>query len=241
MHMPPESAAGDHSAHSPRRRALRNWGLTILVAVFVFVLVRRFGIQEPLRQGLDWVRQLGPWGALVFVGICVVAAVCLVPGSVLTLGAGAIYGATWGTVYASLGSTLGAVAAFLVSRYLLRERFLRRLEENPRWLALDKAVAEEGWKIVCLTRLSPILPYILLNYAFGVSQVKLSHYWTASWVGMLPATVMYAYLGSLAQAAGGRTRSPTQWIFYAGGLVATIAVTIVMARLARRALGQKLG
>jgi uncharacterized membrane protein YdjX (TVP38/TMEM64 family) len=213
MHMPPESAAGDHSAHSPRRRALRNWGLTILVAVFVFVLVRRFGIQEPLRQGLDWVRQLGPWGALVFVGICVVAAVCLVPGSVLTLGAGAIYGATWGTVYASLGSTLGAVAAFLVSR----------------------------WKIVCLTRLSPILPYILLNYAFGVSQVKLSHYWTASWVGMLPATVMYAYLGSLAQAAGGRTRSPTQWIFYAGGLVATIAVTIVMARLARRALGQKLG
>ena len=170
------------------------------------------------------------------------ATVLLVPGSVLTLGAGAVYGVLYGSLIVSLASTLGATAAFLVGRHLARAAVARRVSGNPRFAALDQAVADEGWKIVVLTRLSPAFPFTFLNYAFGLTRVPLRDYTLASWLGMMPGTVMYVYLGSLADAAGStRQRTPAEWALYAIGLLATIAVTVVVTRLARRALAQKLG
>jgi uncharacterized membrane protein YdjX (TVP38/TMEM64 family) len=183
----------------------------------------------------------------VFVLLYVVACVLFLPGSVLTLGAGVIFGVVKGSVIVSVASTLGATVAFLVGRYLARGWVSGKIEGNARFEAIDRAIGREGWRIVGLTRLSPIFPFNLLNYAFGLTRVRLDHYMVASWVGMMPGTVMYVYLGSLAgslatlgSGAGGSTHTPAQWAFYGVGLLATVAVTVYVTRIARRALAEKM-
>ena len=208
-------------------------------AILLVVATREFHVQERLAQALDWAGRLGPWGGVAFVAIYVVATVLFVPASVLTLGAGAVFGVVWGSVYVSVGSTLGATAAFLVGRYLARDAMARRIEGDARFTAIDKAVASEGWKIVGLTRLSPVIPFTLLNYAFGLTRVRFGHYVLASWIGMMPGTVMYVYLGSLARAATGEsTRTVGEWLLYGVGLLATVAVTVFVTRVARQALAE---
>jgi uncharacterized membrane protein YdjX (TVP38/TMEM64 family) len=200
-----------------------------------------FHVQDLLRQALAEVGQLGPWGPVLFVGLYVVATVLFFPGSVLTLGAGAVFGVGWGSVYVSLASTLSATCAFLVGRHWVRDALLRKLVGNERFAAIDRAVASEGWKIVGLARLSPVFPFSLLNYAFGLTRVKFGHYVLASWLGMMPGTLLYVYVGSLAQAAAGeRTRTTGEWVFYGLGLLATVVVTVVITSLAKRALSAKI-
>jgi uncharacterized membrane protein YdjX (TVP38/TMEM64 family) len=217
------------------------WLLYLGVAIVLIGSARYFHVQDLLKQALDWVGQLGPWGPVIFTAIYVVATVLFIPGSVLTLGAGAVFGVVWGSVYVSIASTLGATCAFLVGRYLARNAIARKIEGNERFAAIDKAVANEGWKIVGLTRLSPVFPFTLLNYAFGLTRVKLGHFVLASWIGMMPGTVMYVYLGSLAKAASGeRTRTTGEWVLYGVGLLATVVVTIFVTRLAKQALAKRI-
>jgi uncharacterized membrane protein YdjX (TVP38/TMEM64 family) len=171
--------------------------------------------------------------------------VLLLPGSVLTLGAGAVFGLARGSVLVSVAATAGATAAFLVGRHLARGWVARRIEGQPVFRAIDEAVAREGWRIVGLTRLSPVFPFNVLNYAFGVTRVRLREYVLASWAGMIPGTVLYVYLGALAGdlatlGAGGRERSPAEWAVSVVGLLATVAVTLKVTRLARAALGRRL-
>jgi uncharacterized membrane protein YdjX (TVP38/TMEM64 family) len=198
-----------------------------------------------LRQLLDWVRDQGFVGVLVFGAVYIGATVLFVPGSILTLGAGFVYGVVWGSIYISIASTLGATAAFLVGRYLTRDWVASRVEGNERFAAIDRAVGDEGWKIVGLTRLSPIFPFNMLNYAYGLTRVSLRDYFFASWIGMFPGTVMYVYIGSLAGSlatvgAEQRARTTGEWILYGIGLVATVVVTLFVTRLARRALSRKI-
>jgi uncharacterized membrane protein YdjX (TVP38/TMEM64 family) len=217
------------------------WLLYLAAAGALAATAKYLNAQDLLKQALDGVARLGPWGPVIFIAIYVVATVLFIPGSVLTLGAGAVFGIVWGLVWVSAGSTLGATAAFLVGRYLARGAIARKIEGNARFAAIDQAVGNEGWKIVGLTRLSPIFPFTLLNYAFGITRVKLSHYVLASWIGMMPGTVMYVYLGSLAKAAaGGRTRTVGEWVLYAVGLLATVVVTVFVTRIARQALAKKI-
>jgi len=214
----------------------------ILIAAVVAALVAGlflFDVRALLRDSLAWVEQLGPWGPVLFVFIYIVAAVLFVPGSALTLGAGAVFGVALGSVLVSLGATFGATAAFLVGRYFARAWVAKKIEGNAAFAAIDRAVAAEGWKIVGLTRLSPAFPFSLLNYAFGLTRVSLRDYVVASWIGMMPGTVMYVYIGSLARVAGDRTRTPGEWALLGLGLVATIAVTIFIARIARTALAKR--
>lgn len=228
----------DNTAAGPGFRW--KWLLFLGAAVALFIAARYFHVQDLLKQALDWVGGLGPWGAVIFIGLYIIATVLFIPGSALTLGAGAIFGVMWGSVYVSIGSTLGATAAFLVGRYLARNAIARRIEGNERFAAIDTAVAHEGWKMVGLTRLSPAFPFTLLNYAFGPTKVKLSHYVLASWAGMLPGTVMYVYLGSLARAAtSARVRSAGEWVLYGVGLAATVGVTVLVTGVARKALSGK--
>jgi uncharacterized membrane protein YdjX (TVP38/TMEM64 family) len=215
------------------------WVLYAAALLLLLTAVRLLPLQELLRQALDAIAALGPWAPVLFVGIYVVAAVFFIPGSVLTLGAGAAFGLVQGLALVSIASTLAATCAFLVGRYLARDAIARRMEGNERFTAIDQAVAAEGWKIVLLTRLSPVFPYTLLNYAFGLTRVKLGHYVLASWIGMLPGTAMYVYLGSLANVAA-RSRTPVEWALYGVGLLATVAVTIFVTRIARRALARKI-
>ena len=192
---------------------------------------------------LEWVQSIGPWGAVVFAAAYVPAAVLFVPGSLLTLGAGFVFGLAKGTVIVSLGSTAGAAAAFIVARSLAHNWVARRMASRPNLAAIGRAVETEGFKIVLLARLSPVLPFNLLNYAFGLTAMPFRKYVLASWIGMLPGTVMYVYLGSAAKSlatllAGEAPRSAGQQILFALGLAATAAVTIIATRTARRLLNE---
>ncbi len=218
--------------------------LILLAVIGLMAAAKYFHVQELLKKSLDWIAGLGPLGFLIFVGIYILACVFFIPGSVLTLGAGVLFGVLKGSVLVSVASTLGATSAFLVGRYLARGWVAKKIEGNAKFKAIDEAVAQEGWKIVGLTRLSPVFPFNLLNYAFGLTQVSLRHYFFASWVGMMPGTVMYVYIGSLAGdlatlGTQGRTRTPGEWALYAVGLAATVVVTVYVTTIARKALKKR--
>ncbi len=221
--------------------------LMLLALALVIAAGSLFDIQGRLHSLLHHIEGMGTRGYGIFFAVYVAACVFFIPGSILTLGAGAIYGVVIGSILVSVSSTIGATVAFLVGRYLARNWAGRKIRGNAKFAAIDNAVGREGWKIVGLTRLSPIFPFALLNYAYGLTKVRLRDFLLASWLGMLPGTVMYVYLGSLAKslsAVGADCadceRSPLQWALYAVGLVATVAVTVVITRVARRALGQAL-
>ena len=218
------------------------WVVYVAAAIALVLVLKYLHVQDVLKAALDWIGKLGPWGPVIFVGLYVVATVLFIPGSVLTLGAGALFGVVLGSICVSFSATLGATAAFLVGRYLARDAIARKIEKNVKFATIDRAVADEGWKIVLLTRLSPVFPFTLLNYAFGLTRVKLGHYVLASWIGMIPGTVMYVYLGSLVNVgAGHRKRTTGEWILYAVGLLATIVVTVFVTRVAKNALAKKIG
>jgi uncharacterized membrane protein YdjX (TVP38/TMEM64 family) len=222
------------------------WKLLLLIplAAVAVILALQFDLRELLRRTLDSISSLGVWGPVLFVLLYIVASVCFVPASILTLGAGAVFGVIRGTLYVTVGATLGATAAFLVSRYLARDWIARKIEGNRTFTAIDEAVAREGGKIVMLTRLSPIFPFILLNYAFGITKVSLRSYFFGSAIGMLPASLVYVYIGSIAgkvaTAGKGGSRTAGEWALLGAGLVATIIVTLFITRLARRALQAKI-
>ncbi|NEO52907.1 MAG: TVP38/TMEM64 family protein [Okeania sp. SIO3B5] len=219
--------------------------LIVFVVATLLVIAHKFNAQQLLIDALDWIKTLGPWGPIAFIIIYILATVLFLPGSLLTLGAGFLFGPIFGSIYVSVASTIGATCAFLVGRYLARGWVSQQIEGNENFKAIDEAVADEGWKIVGLTRLSPIFPFNLLNYAFGLTQVSLPDYFFASWIGMMPGTVMYVYLGSLASSLAtlgteGRTRTKEEWILYGVGLIATVAVTLYVTKIAKKALQKKL-
>lgn len=199
-------------------------------------------MREYLAAALSWIAAAGPLGQAAFVGLYVLACTAFLPGSVLTLGAGAAFGLWKGFILVSIGSTVGASAAFLIGRYLLRDWVSSRLEKVPAFAAVAGAVGQEGWKVVLLTRLSPVLPFNLLNYGFGLTTVGLGEYALASWIGMMPGTFLYVYLGAAAGEAargGTRVRTPAEWALYGAGLAATVVAAWLVGRTAKRALSAK--
>lgn len=225
-------------------RATRPAGWLRLLAVAALVVVlfsigREAGAYVP--RFAAWVDGLGAWGPAVFMLGYVAATVGFVPGSLLTLSAGAIFGLRAGIAYVFVAASVGAIAAFLVSRYLARATIEARLEGNERFAAIDRAVARQGLKIVTLLRLSPVFPFNLLNYALGLTQVSLRDYALACF-GMIPGTVLYVYYGKLAgdvaALAGGVApeRGAGYYAVLGVGLLATALVTTLVTRVARKAL-----
>lgn len=197
-------------------------------------------MKEFLAAALAGAAGAGAAGQAAFVALYVAATVLFVPGSVLTLGAGAVFGLWRGFFLVSVGSTLGACAAMLVGRYFLRDWVSRRLASFPVFEAVRSAVAAEGWKVVALTRLSPVLPFVLLNYAYGLTEVRFKEYALASWLGMMPGTLLFVYLGAAAgevARSGERARTPAEWAFFAAGLAATALAAWLVGRKAKAALG----
>lgn len=212
----------------------------IVVGVFALVLLgRRAGGAIPAFT--EYIAGLGAVGPLVFIAGYAVATVAFIPGSLLTLAAGAVFGLVTGVAVVFAGATLGSTLAFLVARYVARGAVERRLASNERFAAVDRAIAEQGGRIVFLLRLSPAFPFSLLNYALGLSRVRLRDYVLAS-PGMLPGTVLFVYYGKLAgdvaAVAGGAQpdRGTAYYALLVVGLLATLLVTMLVTRVARRAL-----
>ena len=212
-------------------------GLVALVGIIF--LGRSAGAYVP--QFAAYVESLGALGPIVFMLGYATAVVAFIPGSLLTLAAGAIFGLVEGVVYVFVGATLGAVACFLIARHGAREAIEKRIDGDPRFAAIDRAVGEQGRKIVFLLRLSPAFPFNLLNYGLGLTKVKLTDYLIAS-IGMLPGTILYVYTGKLAGdvaalAGGAQTeKGPGEWAVLIVGLIATAVVTIYVTRIAKQAL-----
>jgi uncharacterized membrane protein YdjX (TVP38/TMEM64 family) len=185
----------------------------------------------------QWISGLGPIGGVLYGVFYVIAALLFVPGLPLTLGAGYLFGFLWGTILVSAASTAAAGLAFLIARYLARPSIEKLARRNPKFDAIDRAIAKSGWRVVVLLRLSPLVPFSLSNYLYGLTAVRLGPYLLASWIAMLPATFLYVSLGAAGHTLGqGRARSPWEWVLLGLGLAATVAVTILLTRLARKEL-----
>jgi pyruvate/2-oxoglutarate dehydrogenase complex dihydrolipoamide dehydrogenase (E3) component/uncharacterized membrane protein YdjX (TVP38/TMEM64 family) len=187
-----------------------------------------------------YVRSLGAIGPAFVVLAYVLFTVMMVPGSAVTVGAGTVFGLKTGFVVVVLGANLGALAAFLLARTFLREKVTRWAEDNAKFRSLDRAIGEQGFKMVLLTRLSPVFPFVLLNYFLGLTAVRTGSYVLANLLGMLPATFLFVYIGAAARDAlagelGGSVGAFQQALKYAG-LLATVAVVVIVTRIARQAL-----
>jgi len=210
----------------------------VVGAVIYFGLMAR--AQSVLQAALDQIRQLGPWGPVLFILLYIVACVALVPGSVLTIGGGTLFGVVQGSIYVSVAATLGATAAFLAGRYLARDWVTRKIGAHPAFVAIDKAVADEGWRIVFLTRLCPIFPFFLLNYGYGLTRVSLCHYVLATWIGIIPGSTLFVYIGSLARVDGQQAGS-VGWAWRGFILITAVLSVAYITKVARRALTKKIG
>jgi uncharacterized membrane protein YdjX (TVP38/TMEM64 family) len=196
-------------------------------------------------QLVDWMRRAGPTGAIAFAAVYVLAAVLMLPGSVLTAGAGVAYGPWWGTLFVSPVSVVAATVAFMLGRTAARGWITKRTGADPRFRAVDAALGRRGFRIVALLRLSPLFPFNVLNYALGLTGVGLRDYVLASFIGMLPGTFLYVYIGSLvgdvaALSHGNSTASAARQALSFIGLAATVIVTTYITRVARRALADEL-
>lgn len=233
-----DSSATNPDAATSKRPWIRIVGLLAIVAIAIAASLI-FDVSSKLEGVRTWIRDLGALGPVALVGIYVVASVFFIPGSILTLAAGAIYGVVLGYAWVAIGSVLGASAAFFVGRTVARGPIEKKLEGNRRFAAIDEAVAGQGWKIVLLTRLSPVFPFNLQNYMYGITGIRYLHYIVASWIGMIPGTILYVYLGSAA--TGGAAGGTAKTVFFIVGLVATVIVTVYVTRIAKRALAQEIG
>ena len=219
------------------------------IAVAGVVTLVAAGALLPLRHWtlslVEWVHTLGPMGVVAYAFVYIAATITLFPASLLTLAAGFLYGPLWGTLLVSPVSVLASTLAFLLGRSVARERIKHRIEQNPRFAAVDAAVGQNGFKVVFLLRLSPIFPFTLLNYALGLTRVRLRDFVLASFLGMLPGTFLYVYFGSsvasAAALAGGKAAGgPWQHVLFWGGLAATMLVVALVTRTARQALDRSL-
>lgn len=229
----------------PQRRSGSNLlriAIGLLALAALWFVAREVGDAIPRFAG--WIEGLGFWAPVIFIAAYAASVVALVPASILTLAAGAIFGLLKGTVYTFIAATLGAIGAFLVARHLARGVVSQRIAQNPRFASIDRAIGGQGLKVVFLLRLSPVFPFSLLNYALGLTGVRLRDYALAS-LGMIPATLLYVYYGKLigdvAALAGGAAveRDAAYWAVLIAGLIATVAVTTIVTRAARRALKEE--
>ncbi|MET0152155.1 MAG: TVP38/TMEM64 family protein [Candidatus Binatia bacterium] len=233
----------DATPSGPVSRLARVGGLIVAIGV-LFVVGRRAGAYVPAFAA--WVNELGAWGPIAFIVGYAAAVVLLVPAVLLTLAGGAVFGLVQGTLYVFVAAVAGSIGAFLISRYVARGLVEKRLGANPRVAAIDRAVAAQGLRIVFLLRLSPAFPFVLLNYALGLTRVRFADYALASF-GMIPGTILYVYYGKLVGdvASLGSGHSPPRGAAYYAltivGLAATIGVTTLVARIARRAVREATG
>ena len=226
-----------------RKNAIARLIALVAIIIALFLAMRLLPVGNWLRNFNNWVGQMGVAGIFVFIIVYAVATVLLAPGSVLTIGAGFVFGLWKGFLAVSVGATLGASLAFLIARFIARERVAVIAQRNEKFRAIDSAIGKQGAKLIFLLRLSPVIPFNLSNYFYGLTGVKFWPYVLASWIGMMPGTFLYVYIGTAgkaaASAAGGGEAMKHGWQYWtliSFGLAATVVVTIWVTKIARDAL-----
>jgi uncharacterized membrane protein YdjX (TVP38/TMEM64 family) len=224
-------------------RIARGAALGVAAAAVITVLATQLGSQVP--RFAAWIESLGLWAPLAFVIGYAGLTMAFVSGGALTAASGFIFGLGEGILYSFVAAVIGSTGAFLVARHGGRRWIEPRVEGDARFAAIDRAVGTQGLKITFLLRLSPVFPFVLLNYALGLTRVRLRDYALASF-GMLPGTLLYVYFGKAAgdlatALSGGSEKGGGYYAVLVLGLLATIAVTTVVTRIARRALAEATG
>lgn len=215
--------------------------LLMLAGIAFFAAVRLLHLQDEFQNFYLTLDTLGPVGGLIFIVLYVIATLFMLPTFFLSIGAGVLFGLVQGIFIVSLASTAGAAASFLAARYLFRDALVRRFGTNKFYRAVNGAVACDQGKIVLLTRLSPLFPFNILNYVFGLTGISFAKYIFASWIGMLPITVAYVYIGTLGAdlALIGpciTCHTPLEWTIIAGGFLVTGVATIFITRSTKKIL-----
>jgi len=229
---------------SPDKSRWKWIGLASL-AIALLIAAHLLPVRQRLAEFNDWVLHLGIWGIILFIAAYIVATVLLLPASILTVGAGFVFGVFLGAVTVSIASTTGAALAYLIARYVARDQIEQKLGSNQRFKQVDRAIGELGPKLVFLLRLNPLIPFNLSNYLYGLTAVKFWPYVLASWIGMLPGTLLYVYLGAAGKAglSGAASqssgRSPWEYLLFGIVLVATVIVTVCLTRIADRELSKR--
>jgi len=231
------------STEKQSKNAVERLVVLILIVIALFLTMRFLPVQQWLRSFSDWVGEMGAAGIFIFIVVYALATVLMAPGSILTIGSGFAFGLWKGFLTVSAGATLGASLAFLVARFIAREKIEAIAQRNEKFRNLDRAIGEQGAKLIFLLRLSPVIPFNLSNYFYGLTAVRFWPYVLASWIGMMPGTFLYVYIGTagkaaVAAAAGGETvkHGWQYWTFLGMGLAATVIVTIWVTKIARDAL-----
>ncbi len=226
-----------------RKNAIARLIALVAIIIALFLAMRLLPVGNWLRNFNNWVGQMGVAGIFVFIIVYAVATVLLAPGSVLTIGAGFAFGLWKGFLAVSAGSTLGAALAFLVARFIARDKVEAIARRNEKFREIDNAIGKQGAKLIFLLRLSPVIPFNLSNYFYGLTAVKFWPYVLASWIGMIPGTFLYVYIGTASKlavsaAAGGEAvkHGWQYWTLISFGLAATVVVTIWVTKIARDAL-----
>src|SRR5438034_157546 len=232
-----------NETHRAPKSAIVRLIVLIAVVIALFLAMKFLPVQQWLRTFNSWVAEMGTTGIFIFIGVYVIATVLLAPGAILTIGAGFAFGLSKGFLAVSAGSTLGAALAFLVARFIAREKVEATAKGNEKFREIDKAIGKQGAKLIFLLRLSPLIPFNLSNYFYGLTGVKFWPYVLASWIGMMPGTFLYVYIGTagkaaVSAAAGGEAMQHgwQYWTFMSVGLAATVIVTIWVTKIARGAL-----
>lgn len=193
-----------------------------------------------LINSIDWMQGNGWLGVLWLIVLYSLTCVFFLPGSVLTVGAGAIYGFWSGVLLITIASCIGAAVSFLISRYVARDWMQRKLGHDARFVALERAVGSEGWKIIMISRISPVVPHSLVSYAAGLTNISFTRFMFASFIGFLPLSAAYAYVGvvlgkAVRHAADLVPHDTVSWSLYIAGLIATIIVSVWTTRAATKA------
>jgi uncharacterized membrane protein YdjX (TVP38/TMEM64 family) len=219
--------------------------LIVLALAVLLIAARQFDLGKYIDDMRAWGDTCSWCAIAAFVGLYTAATLLALPGSILTLAAGAIFGLAEGTLFAFLGALSGSVLAFLLARYVARGWIEARLSGDERMQAIDRAMGREGLKIMALMRLSPVFPFNFLNFALGLTRVSVRDYVLANFA-MLPGTFLYVYYGyaagsvaQLVDEGGAVERDWKYWTFLGVGLVATVAVTVLITKAARRALREE--
>jgi len=196
-------------------------------------------------QTLEWAKSLGPWGPILFILVYALTCIFFFPSIIFTFAGGFLFGLFPAVLYSLIGQGMGSLSAFLIGRYLARDYVTRAFSKNKNFHRIDHAIRKKGWKIIALCRLSPIFPFLVGNYGFGLTNITARSYLGASLLGTIPSTTVYTYMGSVsaniaALGMEGRARTMPEWILLIGGLIITMALVFYIRRISRDALSRDL-